>query len=98
MTLYLELFDSEIGDLIAKALDRKIDNPSNSAMYTWASSAKNKGAADRILAGWANILLAALNEAKTTPALPLPLQCRYTIYIALLKKIDPGQCRALRPC
>jgi hypothetical protein len=72
MTLYIELFDSETGDLIAKALDRRIDNENNQGFYTWASSSRNKQAAARILTGWANILLNALNEAKNTAPLPVP--------------------------
>ena len=63
MTLYVELYDSVTGDLIAKALDRKMDRR-NTGFYTWANSATNKAAAVRILRGWANILLAALNEAR----------------------------------
>jgi hypothetical protein len=55
------------GDLIAKAMDRKADG-SNSGFYTWANRATNKAAADRILKGWANILVEALNEARATPA------------------------------
>lgn len=64
MTLYIELYDSITGDLIAKAMDRKVDNPNRAGYYTWANRATNKAAADRILKGWANILLDALNEAK----------------------------------
>jgi len=63
MTLYVEIFDSVTGDLIAKALDRKTDNR-NGQFYTWTNSVTNKAAADRILKGWAQILLEALNEAK----------------------------------
>ena len=59
-----ELFDSETVDLIAKALDRKVDNPNDVGFYTWANSSTNKVAAKRILTGWADILLNALNEAK----------------------------------
>jgi len=62
MTLYVELYDSVTGDLIAKALDRKVDR--NRGYYTWTNSVTNKAAADRILKGWADILLSALNEAK----------------------------------
>ena len=62
MTLYVELYDSVTGDLIAKALDRKVDR--NRGYYTWTNSVTNKAAADRILKGWAEILLSALNEAK----------------------------------
>jgi len=63
MTLYVELYDSVTGSLIAKALDRKADN-NNGQFYTWSNSVTNKAAADRILKGWARILLQALNEAK----------------------------------
>jgi hypothetical protein len=62
MTLYIELYDSVTGDLIAKALDRRVDD-SRSGYYTWANSVSNRAAADRILKGWAEILLDALNEA-----------------------------------
>jgi hypothetical protein len=72
MTLYIELYDSETGDLIAKAVDRGVDNAKNTEHYTWATSASNKAAADRILTGWANILLDALKEAKSSPAIPMP--------------------------
>ena len=63
MTLYIEIYDSVTGDLIAKALDRKIDR-SRAGLYTWTTSVTNKAAADRILRGWATILLEALDEAK----------------------------------
>lgn len=64
MTLYIELYDSVTGDIIAKALDRKFDR-ANSGFYTWANSVTNRAAAQRILKGWAKILVNALNEAKT---------------------------------
>ena len=66
MTLYLELYDSVTGDLIAKALDRQVDREHNEVM-TWANSSTNKAAAERILNGWADILLEALNEARAYP-------------------------------
>jgi hypothetical protein len=62
MTLYVELYDSVTGDLIAKALDRKVDNQHH-AYYTWANRATNRAAANRILGGWADILVTALTEA-----------------------------------
>ena len=67
MTLYIEVYDSVTGDLIAKALDRRMDGRNN-GFYTWTNSATNKQAAVRILRGWANILLDALNEAKQESA------------------------------
>jgi hypothetical protein len=63
MTLYIEIYDSVTGDLIAKALDRKADN-SRQGYYTWTNSVTNSAAARRILGGWASILLDALNEAR----------------------------------
>jgi hypothetical protein len=64
MTLYIELYDSVTGDIIAKALDRKMDR-ANAGFYTWTNSVTNRAAALRILRGWAKILVSALNEAKT---------------------------------
>lgn len=61
MTLYVELYDSVTGDLLAKAQDRKKDR--YSSYYTWTSSVTNKAAASRIIKGWAEILVNALNEA-----------------------------------
>lgn len=63
MTLYVELYDSVTGDLLAKALDRRVDN-NRMGYYTWANSVTNRAAALKILRGWAQILLDALNEAK----------------------------------
>jgi hypothetical protein len=71
MTLYIELYDSETGDLIARAVDRGIDNANNQGLYTWATPASNKQAADRILKGWADILVNALNEAKSSAVVPV---------------------------
>ena len=67
MTLYVELYDSVTGDLIAKAMDRKADR-SNDGFYTWTNRATNTAAADRILKGWAKILVDALDEARAAPA------------------------------
>jgi hypothetical protein len=61
MTLYIELYDSVTGDLIAKALDRKADHQGN---YIWTNSMTNKRAAEKILQGWASVLLKALDEAR----------------------------------
>jgi hypothetical protein len=67
MTLYIELYDSVTGDLLAKAMDRRADRSTN-GFYTWASTVTNTAAAKRILRGWAEILLNALNEAKQATA------------------------------
>lgn len=61
MTLYIELYDSVTSDLMAKAMDRRIDN---GAFYTWTNSVTNRKASEKILGGWATILLEALDEAR----------------------------------
>jgi hypothetical protein len=63
MSMYIELYDSLTGDLIAKALDRRADS-SQVTHYTWANPATNAAASRRILRGWAKILLDALDEAR----------------------------------
>jgi hypothetical protein len=65
MTLYIELWDSVSGDIMAKAMDRRADNR-HAGAYTWANSVSNRAAAIKILKGWAAILVDALNEAKST--------------------------------
>ncbi len=67
MTLYLELYDSVTGDLFAKAIDRREDVGFASS-YTWSNSSTNKAAAQKIIRGWADILVNALNESKAATA------------------------------
>ena len=63
MTLYVELYDSITGDIIAKAMDAQADK-GYGGYYTWANSATNQAAARRILKGWAQLLIGALNAAR----------------------------------
>ena len=62
MTLYLELYDSVTDDLIAKALDRKIDR--QTGYFQWQNRITNRAAANRILQVWANVLKEGLDEAR----------------------------------
>lgn len=62
MTMYIELYDSVTGDMIAKALDRRVDRAAY--YYTWANPATNAAASKKILRGWATILRDALDEAR----------------------------------
>lgn len=62
MTLYVELYDSVTGALIAKGIDKQVD-PDRGYMM-WRNSASNKQAADRVLRGWAEELRDALDAAK----------------------------------
>ena len=62
MTLYLELYDSVTDDLIAKALDRKIDR--QTGYFQWQNRITNRAAANRILQVWANVLKEGLDVAR----------------------------------
>lgn len=64
MTLYLEIYDSVTDDLIAKALDRKIDR--QTGYFQWQNRVTNRAAANRILQVWANVLKQGLDVARST--------------------------------
>lgn len=61
MTLYLEIYDSETGALMAKAMDAQADR--GYGYVTWQNRTSNKAAADRILKEWAQVLRDALDRA-----------------------------------
>ena len=69
MTLYIELYDSVTSELLVKALDAKADT-AYQGFYTWSNSVTNKAAADRVLKGWAEVLINALNRSKESAAAP----------------------------
>ncbi len=62
MTLYVELFDSETGAIIAKAMDRKRDR--ERGYMQWQTRVTNTAAAKRILKSWAKTLRDGLDEAR----------------------------------
>ena len=62
MTLYLELYDSETDDLLAKALDRKADR--DSGFMQWQTGPANRAAAKRMMTPWAEALRKGLDEAR----------------------------------
>lgn len=64
MTLHLELYDSQTGALIAKAMDRRKD-PQRGYMQ-WQSTVANTQAAKRILSDWAKSLREGLDEARAS--------------------------------
>ena len=72
MTLAIDLFDSVTGDIIAKALDHKMDNENDAGFAHYANAQTNKAAATKILQKWADILLGALNDAKNHPIVAQP--------------------------
>ena len=63
MTLYVELYDSVTGDMLAKAMDRVKDR--ERGYFQWQSRASNRSAAKNALNMWADILVVALDEAKS---------------------------------
>jgi len=62
MTLYLELYDSETSDLLAKALDPTSDRESK--VHLWQTGAANRQAARRMMEPWAKALREGLDEAR----------------------------------
>ncbi len=62
MTLYIELYDSETDDLLAKALDPKRDR--QNGFMNWQTGPANRQAAKRMMRPWAETLVKALDEAR----------------------------------
>lgn len=62
MALYMELYDSETDDLLAKALDRKADR--DSAYMQWQTGPANRAAGKRMMKPWAEALRKGLDKAR----------------------------------
>ena len=62
MTLYLELFDSETDDLLAKALDPTADR--DNGWMQWQTKVTNRAAGKRMMQPWAEALRKGLDEAR----------------------------------
>jgi len=62
MTLYLELYDSETDDLLAKALDAKADR--DMGRMQWQTGPANRAAARRMMIPWADALVNGLDRAR----------------------------------
>lgn len=62
MTLYLELYDSETDDLLAKALDPTSDRDSH--YMQWQTGPANRAAAKRMMKPWAEALRKGLDKAR----------------------------------
>jgi len=59
-TLYIELYDSVSGEILARAIDRKADH--NYITMQWATRASNRSDAKRILRKWAGWLRERMDE------------------------------------
>ena len=64
MTLYIELYDSETDDLLAKAVDPRADR--DKGYMQWQTGPANRMAAIRIMQPWAEALRKGLDEARET--------------------------------
>jgi hypothetical protein len=62
MTLYLELYDSQTDDLLAKALDPRADR--DKGWMQWQTKASNRQAGKRMMQPWAEALRKGLDEAR----------------------------------
>jgi len=62
MTLYLEVFDSVTGQILARAIDRQEDR--GMGRVQWQNSVTNKSEADRMLRRWASGLRERLDEVR----------------------------------
>jgi len=62
MTLYMKIYDSETGDLLAKALDPTSDR--DNGQMEWSTSASNRAAAKRLMKPWAEALRGGLDESR----------------------------------
>ena len=67
MTLWMELYDSVTGELIARVIDPALDN--RHGMAYRASTSGNKSAAQKILSEWASVLGENMGEISTATAL-----------------------------
>jgi hypothetical protein len=62
MTLYMELYDSETDDLLAKAMDAKADR--DTGYMQWQTSVANRSAAKKMMQPWAEALRKGLDRAR----------------------------------
>jgi hypothetical protein len=70
MTLYLELFDSATGEIVARVADREVA-PDRGRMM-WQNSVTNRADAERIIRRWAVMLREGLERVRTMPAPVVP--------------------------
>lgn len=61
-TLYIELYDSVSGEILARAVDRR--RMQDYGMAHWASSVSNRADANRMFKRWATLLRQAMDEVR----------------------------------
>jgi hypothetical protein len=66
MTLYMELYDSMTGDILARVIDAKAAG--NHGIAHMSSRVTNQADADRVLANWADTLRDRLDDVNKAAA------------------------------
>lgn len=61
-SLFVELFDSDTGQILARAVDSR--RARTSPTFQWATSVSNRAEASRVLGTWAGMLVERLNEVR----------------------------------
>ena len=67
-TLYLELYDSVSGEIIARIIDRR--NMQDYGYARWANSVTNRADAKRMFKRWADLLRQGMDEQRKEAGLP----------------------------
>ncbi|MCX2980253.1 DUF3313 family protein [Halieaceae bacterium IMCC14734] len=67
-TLYLELYDSVSGEIIARIVDRR--NMQDYGYARWANSVTNRADAKRMFKRWADLLRQGMDEQRSEAGLP----------------------------
>jgi hypothetical protein len=70
-TIYLELYDSVSGEILARLIDRR--NMQNYGVARWANSVTNRADAARMFKRWASLLRQGMDEQRKEAGL-LPIQ------------------------
>jgi len=61
-TLFLEIYDSVSGEILARVVDRRGATSNSSNFMQWTTELTNRNEASRTLAGWARLLVAELDD------------------------------------
>ena len=67
-TLYLEMYDSVSGEILARLVDRR--RMQDYGIARWATSVTNRAEADRMFKRWATLLRKAMDEVRAEAGLP----------------------------
>jgi hypothetical protein len=66
-TLFLEMYDSVSGEILARAIDRR--NMQNYGVARWSNSVTNRADAQRMFSRWAKLLRSSMDEVRSEAGL-----------------------------